>query len=155
MPNTQPPGTSILPVSAGSIETARMVWMHFGVCSMAQPQSSIAGLVRREQARGGANLVGGNPGDRLGPFGRVLLHAFGERVEAVRPLRHERFVVQFLADDDVEHRERERVVGARPDLQPEVGLLGERRAARIDDDGPWIVRERLVHVEARLAVRPR
>ena len=46
MPNTQPPGTSMLPVSAGSMETARMVWMHFGVCSMAQPQSSMAGLVR-------------------------------------------------------------------------------------------------------------
>ena len=45
MPNTQPPGTSMLPVSAGSIETARMVWMQFGVCSMAQPHSSIAGLV--------------------------------------------------------------------------------------------------------------
>ena len=46
MPNTQPPGTSILPVSTGNIETARTVWMHFGVCSIAQPQSSMAGLVR-------------------------------------------------------------------------------------------------------------
>ena len=38
-----------------------MVWMHFGVCSMAQPHSSMAGLTVREQARGGANLVGRRP----------------------------------------------------------------------------------------------
>ena len=49
MPNTQPPGTSMLPVSAGSIETARTVWMHFGVCSMAQPHSIMAGLVRAKR----------------------------------------------------------------------------------------------------------
>ena len=72
MPKTQPPGTSTLPVIAGSIERARMVWMHFGVCSMAQPHSSIAGLARGEQPRRGADLLGGDPGDRLGPFGREI-----------------------------------------------------------------------------------
>ena len=45
MPKTQPPGTSMLPVSAGSIEIARTVWMVFGVCSMAQPHSIIDGFV--------------------------------------------------------------------------------------------------------------
>jgi hypothetical protein len=35
----------MLPVSAGSIDTARTVWMQFGVCSMAQPHSIIDGLV--------------------------------------------------------------------------------------------------------------
>ena len=45
IPKTQPPGTSTLPVSAGSIEIARTVWMVFGVCSMAQPHSIIDGFV--------------------------------------------------------------------------------------------------------------
>ena len=132
-----------------------MVWMHFGVCSMAQPQSSKAGLAAGKQTRGGADLVGGDPSDRLGPFRRELLHMRGEFGEAVRPLRDEGLVVEFLADDDIEHRQRERIVGAGPDLQPEVRLFGERRAARIDHDGARIVRERLHHIEARLAVRPR
>jgi hypothetical protein len=108
-----------------------------------------------EQARGSADLVGSYPGDRLGPFGCVLLHAFGKFGETVRPLRHEWFVIQLLADDDVEHRQSKRIVGARPDLQPEIGFFCKRRAARIDNDCPWVVRERLHHVEARLAVRSR
>ena len=32
--------------AANAIETARTVWMHLGVCSIAQPHSSIAGLTR-------------------------------------------------------------------------------------------------------------
>ena len=109
----------------------------------------------REQARGGADLIGGDPGDRLGPLRREFFHMRGELGEAVRPLRDERLVIEFLADDHIQHRKRERIVGARPDLQPEVRLFGEHRAARIDHDGPWIVRKRLHHIEARLAVRPR
>ena len=108
-----------------------------------------------EQARGGADPVGGDPGDRLGPFRCEFLYMRGEFGEAVRPLHDERLVVKFFADDHIQHRKRERIVGARPDLQPEVRLFGERRASRIDHDGPWIVRERLHHIEARFAVRPR
>ena len=83
MPNTQPPGTSMLPVSAGSIETARMVWMHFGVCSMAQPQSSKAGLVCANRRAAARILLGGDPGDRLGPFRREFFDVRGKLGEAV------------------------------------------------------------------------
>ena len=54
----------MLPVSAGSIETARTVWMQFGVCSIAQPHSSIAGFTcanRRAAARilsAGTHVIG-------------------------------------------------------------------------------------------------
>ena len=70
MPNTQPPGTSTLPVNAGSMESARTVWMHFGVCSIAQPHSSMRRLGPREQARGRPDFLGGHPGDRRRPFRR-------------------------------------------------------------------------------------
>ena len=85
----------------------------------------------------------------------MILHTFGERVEAVGPLRHKRFIVQLLADDDIQHRKRERVVGAGPDLQPKVSLLGERCAPRIDNDRLGIAVERLDHAETRFTVRPR
>ncbi len=54
MPKIQPPGTSMLPVMAGIIDSARIVWIVLGVCSIAQPHSSIAGLTvanRRAAAR--------------------------------------------------------------------------------------------------------
>ncbi len=35
----------MLPVSAGRMEIARAVWIELGVCSIAQPHSSVAGLV--------------------------------------------------------------------------------------------------------------
>ncbi len=46
----------MFPVSAGSIDTARTVWMHFGVCSIAQPHSSIAGRARANM-RAAARIV--------------------------------------------------------------------------------------------------
>ena len=42
----------------------------------------------------------------------------GEPVEAVRPFFDEGFVVEPVRDDHVDHGERERIVGTRPQLQP-------------------------------------
>ncbi len=44
MPQTQPPGTSMLPVMAGSMARARQVWKQLGVCSTATPHSRVAGF---------------------------------------------------------------------------------------------------------------
>ncbi len=108
-----------------------------------------------EKACRGADLVGGDPGDRLGPIRCELFDVLGKLGEAVRPLRDERLIIQFFADDHIQHRQRQRIVGAWPDLQPEVRLFGERRAARIHHNGARIVRQRFPYIETRLAVRPR
>ena len=54
--------------------------------------------------------------------------------ETVSPFFDERLVVKFLRDNDVDHSEGERVVGARPHLEPYRGLVGDLRAARINND---------------------
>lgn len=50
MPKTQAPGTSTLPVIAGSSDTARTVWMQFGVCSRAQPSIMAGGVCANMRA---------------------------------------------------------------------------------------------------------
>ncbi|MCZ7562969.1 MAG: hypothetical protein M5U08_03450 [Burkholderiales bacterium] len=114
-----------------------------------------AGPRLREQPRGGADLLGRHPRDGRGPIRRVLRDVRGELLEAVRVLAYEALVVDALGDDDIEHRERERIVGARAHAQPQVRARRELGLARIDDDGLRTVRQRLAHGEARLAVRPR
>ena len=88
--HTEHPASRYIDVAghAGSIESARTVWMHFGVCSIAQPHSSMRRLDRGEQARCRSDLLGGDPGDRCRPLRReIASHMFAQRVEAVRPAR--------------------------------------------------------------------
>jgi hypothetical protein len=106
-----------------------------------------------EQARGGTDLVGWNPGDRLSPFRRVRFDALRQRLEAMGPRLNERLVVAAFADDHVEHGQRQRVVRAGAHAQPHLRALGELGLARIDDDDIGIVRKRLAHGEPGLSVR--
>ena len=59
-------------------------------------------------------------------------HMLAQRVEAVRPALDERRVVELLADDDVEHRQRERVVRCRaaPAARRRRGARARSRADR-------------------------
>ena len=54
----------------------------------------------------------------------------------VGPLAHEFDVVTAVADQQVDEPERQRAVGARPDLQPDVRLVRQTHPARIDDQQP-------------------
>ena len=65
---------------------------------------------------------------------RVLLHALGQLVETVAPLLDELVVVQVLVDDDVEHAQRQRRVGAGAQAQPVLGLRREPGELRVDND---------------------
>src|SRR6185503_17284399 len=113
------------------------------------------GLHGREEARGGANLVGRHPRDRLGPFRRVLVDVLGELLEAVRVLLAEVVIVEVFLDDHVQEREPERVVGAGANLQPDLRLLRDDRLARIDRDHARLVQQCLADVESCLAVGAR
>ena len=93
MPKIQPPGTSMFPVTPGKSATARTVWMQLGVCSMAQPHSTVAGRHVREEARSLANPLGRNPRNRLGPLRRVRLDTSGQILEARGPLGDELGIV--------------------------------------------------------------
>ena len=90
------------------------------------------GLGRRVEPRYLADLFGRNAGDPLSPLRRVLPHVLGELVESERPLLHELRVVQLLADDDVQHPERERGVRAGPNRHPDVGQRNVRLHGRFD-----------------------
>ena len=126
MPNTQPPGTSILPVSAGIIEIARMVWMQLGVCSIAQPQSSSAGLVSANRRAAALILSAATQVIGSAHSGGKARDVVGQRVETVGPALDERRVVELLADDDVEHA---RAPARRP-CRAGAAATG-RRAARV------------------------
>ena len=93
-----------------------------------------AGAVRGVHAGGLTDLVGVEPGDGSGPFGRVLLHVRLELFEAVAPLVHEVEVIQALVDDGAQHGQRQRRVGAGAQGQPQVGLGGRLGIAGVDDD---------------------
>ena len=62
------------------------------------------------------------------------LHALLELVEALHPLGDELLVVDAFVDDHVEHAERERAVGAGPQLQVMGRAAGHPGVARIDRD---------------------
>ena len=82
-----------------------------------------------------ADILGGDPGDLGHLFRRIGGSASLERVEADRPFGNEFLVIPTVGDDDVDHPESERAVRARPNAQPQLGLLGQPDGARIDDDG--------------------
>ena len=91
-------------------------------------------LGRGEQARGGHDLLLGNPRHGLHLVERQLAGALGQLVEAVGPALHEVVVVEVLVDDDLDHAEREARVGAGAQLQVDVGVRGEPRDARLHAD---------------------
>ena len=78
--------------------------------------------------------AGRHLGDGCDLFDRIVLHARFQLVEAVHPLGDEVLVVDALVDDDVEHAERQRAVGAGPELQVMRGAAGRPGIARIDRD---------------------
>ena len=54
----------------------------------------------------------------------------------VGPLANELTIVTAVADQQMDEPERQRPVGARADLQPDVGLVRQPHPARIDDQQP-------------------
>ena len=124
----------MLPVTAGSRAMARAVWKQFGVCSNATPPVHRCGARGREHPRRQPYLLGRDPGYLLCPFGGGPLDTLGEPVEPAGPLTHELVVVEPFGDYAVQHAQRECVVGARPELQPELRPLGSLGEARVHHD---------------------
>ena len=77
-----------------------------------------------------------------------------QRFETVCPARDKWLIVKLFADDDVEHTQRQCIINAGTDLQPNLRPLGKVGLARIDDDYFWFVLECFEHVEARFTVGP-
>src|SRR6476619_13381 len=65
-------------------------------------------------------------------FGKRRTGIAPHQKSSVRPLAHEALVEESLFDHHVDHRQCERAVGARTDLQKNIGLSGDADAARID-----------------------
>ena len=80
------------------------------------------------------DLLRGEPGQGRRPLGGELLHVVGQFPETLAAVGHELLVVEPLVDDDVEPGEGQRQVGTGAQRQPEVGLGGGLREARVDDD---------------------
>ena len=72
--------------------------------------------------------------------GQQLAGIRADQERGVGPVPDEVLVAEALLEQDVDHAQGQRAVGTRPDPQPKVGLAGQRRPARIDDDQPGTVR---------------
>ena len=66
--------------------------------------------------------------------GHRLARVLPDQERGVGPVTDEVFVGEALLEQHVDHAQGQRAVGTRPDPQPHVGLAGQRRPARIDDD---------------------
>ncbi len=62
------------------------------------------------------------------------LHPLGQRFEADRIFLHELLVIQFLLNNHMKHRHRERRVGTGSNLSPHIGLRGGFRKPGVHDD---------------------
>ena len=91
-------------------------------------------LGRRVEPRGRADLLRRDAGDALDALRVELPHVGAVLGEPLGVRGDEPGVVQALLEDDVRDAERQRAVGARPQLQVQVGPGGELRAPRVDDD---------------------
>ena len=73
-------------------------------------------------------------GDAARELGGHRLDRGAERVEAVDPPRAEVDVVQTFGEDRAQQRREQRDVGAGDELEVKVGMGGDLRSPRIDDD---------------------
>jgi len=67
-------------------------------------------------------------------FGEQLLIVLAHEERAVGPGAREILVEEIFFKQDVNHAQGQGAVAARPDLQPDIRLLGYAGLARIDDD---------------------
>ena len=84
-----------------------------------------------DEARGEVDAARGLPEPAL-LGAAVLLGVPQER--GVGPTAHEQVVVGLVVDDPAQHAAQKRHVGADAQGQPDVGLLAQRRHARVDED---------------------
>ena len=110
------------------------------------------GLGGREHLGGAADVLRRYPGDLLDALGRVGRGALGERVESRRPFVDEAPVVPAARDQDVNHAQCERGVGAGADPQPQRRLARRLRRARVDHDRPCALLLRVAHALVLRAV---
>ena len=66
-------------------------------------------------------------------FGRILSRSLGELLETPRPVFDEIMVVKIFFDDDVQHAERQRGIGARTQAQEVIGACRPPVHTRVDD----------------------
>jgi hypothetical protein len=108
-----------------------------------------------KQPRRRPNLLFRHPGNPCHVVNRILTNPLDERFPAIHIVVHEFLVVQLLMDDDMEHAQGERRIGAGPELQPDIGACRESGQPRIDDDKlcPFVqaTRQGLAFVLVRIA----
>ena len=75
-----------------------------------------------------------NAGDLRRAQRWIFFHAPAQQVGAKSVAREIVVILQSFGEDHVHHRQRQRRVGARPDRDPLVTLIGGARADRVDRD---------------------
>ena len=128
------PAAPVLPRSGQHRQAAKRAKLHRAVAMMldADQRPQQRRLRRRVFARESFDVFCRQAHRVWHAFRRVLPHAFRERVVTDRVLRNVVVIDQAVADDDVHHRQRQRRVTGRLDLNVPVGRLRGARPDRID-----------------------
>ena len=111
--------------------------LHPAVCVF-QPRVHRQGRVfrRGDGPRGFDYDAGGHAGDAFHFLRGETYRIIPQFVETDRPVAHELLVVEPLSDDDVDHAQSQRAIGARADRDPLVCYAGGVAAHVIDGDHP-------------------
>ena len=154
MRRTRETAAAVLPRAGQDRQAADGAELHRAIALVLDPDQ------RPQQRRLRRRVLAGEPFDVTGrkadgagdALRRVLLDSLDERVVSDRVAGDVVVIDQAVADDDVHHRERERGVARRLDLNVPVGGVGGSRADRIDDDEPRAAALRLAHERPEVQV---
>ncbi len=104
--------------------------------ALVEPHRPAARPLRRvaDPLRGRADVGFREARDRGDALGRVVREKRGHRVPAFGEFGDERAIDAAVRVQQMEQPVHQREIGAGPDLQEQIGLVGGARAARIDDD---------------------
>ncbi|CUI77137.1 Uncharacterised protein [Achromobacter xylosoxidans] len=122
--------------AGGQVQVAQRVGVPGAVGALVQPHGPAAHPFgrRADPVDGLAQLRGGDAGQRLDPLGRVVAQEVRHRLPAVGVGGDEGRVGLAGLVQQVQQAVEQRQVGARPDRQVQVRLLGGGGAARVDHD---------------------
>ena len=122
--------------AGGQVQVADRVGVPGAVGALVEAHRPAAHPVRglADPAGSRADVFVGDAGDFADVVGGVLLQEAGHHLPALGELGDEFVVGVPVFDDQVQQPVEQREIGAGGDLQEQVGLVGGRGAARVDDD---------------------
>ncbi|MNF94675.1 hypothetical protein D3C84_773930 [compost metagenome] len=122
----------------GQVQVAQGVGLPGAMDALVQAHGPAAHPFRRlaDPCGGLADVGFGEPGDGGDPLGRVVLEKVRQGFPAFGVTLDEIMVTVTIVLEQIEQTIEQRQVGARPDLQEQVGFVGGGTAPRVDDDQP-------------------